>query len=838
MDRHLYSLLSTAVVTTLLATTAPTGATPPLATFRWQTVVNKNDLMPNSTIGKTFNSFNQPSVNAEGLVVFRARSRGGQQGGGPPTRGIFTRDMATGGTITTITGGGTLVPEPNNILQGPEDPLTTFIEFPSIPRIGIWSRAIATRGNHPPVWEYLEGGTETRAGTSGIYVSDGTVLITGASKLGAVPSDSPSVSRFDFAMFSVPGITPAIPFDVFPGTPAITDDGTIVFKGNYTDGLARKTGVFYRQLAREPAGGAAYVQLVANSDTEVPNPGACPNGTTFGSTAPPSAASGTMVFVGLDNEDDPTCGGIYLAPLEPQPPLTKLVGVGSEVPGVPNQSFTLLGEGLSYDGRFVGFWGAWGTETRIRALACPTEGNRERLEFCEGRFPDGFEAEVPRHQGIFVHDTWTGQTRMVARTGDRFDDFVFWNFSGRVPGAEGEDDGELARWRSSAFVAVSGRGGTVRVAFKASTGEASGIYLVRRPGHSRIVTLVDTMTPAEVLDPEAPAGALITELALERDGFRGRWLVISARTGEEDEEDSMAGIYLTIPERRTPGDFDGDSKADLAVFRPSTGEWFVSGSARGFPGPVAFGAPALGDIPVPADYDGDDKTDLAVFRRSTGEWFVFGSATGFPGPVPFGAPALGDMPVPADYDGDDKTDVAVFRQSTGEWFVLGSATGFSGPVPLGAPGLGDRPVPADYDGDGKADLAVFRTSTGEWFVFGSATGFPGAVPLGAPGLGDVPVPADYDGDGKTDLAVYRGPTGEWFVFGSATGYPGAELFRAAGEIPVPGDYDGDGKVDYAVYRTATAQFFIDGTAMGYIGPIPFGAPGLGDIPVNRPAALR
>jgi hypothetical protein len=46
---------------------------------------------------------------------------------------------------------------------------------------------------------------------------------------------------------------------------------------------------------------------------------------------------------------------------------------------------------------------------------------------------------------------------------------------------------------------------------------------------------------------------------------------------------------------------------------------------------------------VPGDYDADDRADLAVFRPSTAEWFVFGSATGFPGAVPFGAP--GDIPV-------------------------------------------------------------------------------------------------------------------------------------------------------------------------------------------------
>lgn len=547
MDPHLRLLVSAALASTLVATAAPSGAAPPPDRYRWQTVVNRNDSMPNSPTGRTFNSFNQPSVNQAGLVVLRARSRGGQQGGGPPTRGIFVRDMRRGDAIRTVAGGETPVPEPSNILQPPDDVPPTFNEFPSIPRVGLRSDSVATRGNHTPVWEYeLEDGSETRAGTTGVYVElEGSGLVTGASKLGAVPPDPP----FDFEIFSVPGIHPPIPFDVFPGAPAITDEGTIAFKGNYTEGLA-KTGVFYRELEAGPAGGPASVEPVASSDTEIPSPGACAEGTTFGSTAPPSAAEGTLVFLGLDDEESPSCGAIYRAPLEPAPALTPLVGLGSAVPGVRGATFTRLGEALSYDGRFVAFWGAWGSETRTRLLDCPTEGNRRRIEFCEEQFPDGFEAEVPVHQGIFVHDTRRKRTRMIARTGDRFDDFVYWNFSGRVPGTDGEEDGEPARWRSSAFVAAASRGGAaVRVAFEARRGETDGIHLGRAPGRAPVRTLVDTTTEGRELDPEAPAGSRITELGLERDGFRGRWLAISAKMGEEGEEEDegMAGIYLTTP---------------------------------------------------------------------------------------------------------------------------------------------------------------------------------------------------------------------------------------------------------------------------------------------------
>jgi hypothetical protein len=157
---------------------------------------------------------------------------------------------------------------------------------------------------------------------------------------------------------------------------------------------------------------------------------------------------------------------------------------------------------------------------------------------------------VPVRQGVFVHDTVTGKAWQVAKTGSQFNDFLFWAYSGRTPcrssgghGEEGgEDDGEFVRWRSSAFVAVSG----IRTAFKAAGRNGIGIYLFDQE-NQEIVTVADTRMAGPVLDPMAPAGSVITELGLEREGLRGRWLVISAKMGIAGgtEEDGMAGIYLT-----------------------------------------------------------------------------------------------------------------------------------------------------------------------------------------------------------------------------------------------------------------------------------------------------
>jgi hypothetical protein len=347
------------------------------------------------------------------------------------------------------------------------------------------------------------------------------------------------------------------------------------------------------------AGGQEPIALIANSDTAVPNPGACAPGTTFGSTAPPSAAGSHMVFVGFDNEDDPTCGGVYRAELTQPPVIETLVGLETRVPGQGAQRFTQLGEGLSFDGRLVGFWGAWGAETRTVRLYCPTEGNRVRRLFCNsqpdpetGEIPGGGdpnsvcddlsdpmwpicyqEKAVPVNQGIFVYDTRAAapglRLRLLARAGrgGRFDDFVYWNYSGAPPGAgESEGDAEPPRFRSSAFLAVSAADAKalMRVAFLARQGELDpvtnayvepmdGIYLATGPGQGTIKALLETGMDGSLLDPEAvwdddenpatPDVPLpIASLALERDAFRADWLAITASMGVE--EAGWAGIYL------------------------------------------------------------------------------------------------------------------------------------------------------------------------------------------------------------------------------------------------------------------------------------------------------
>jgi hypothetical protein len=271
------------------------------------------------------------------------------------------------------------------------------------------------------------------------------------------------------------------------------------------------------------------------------------------------------------------------------------------------------------------------------------------------------------------------------------------------------------------------------------------------------------------------------------------------------------------------GDFDGDGKVEISVFRPSSGTWYIRYTGTPTTDALVWGGGD--DIPVPGDYDGDGRIDIAVFRPSTGTWYIRYTSTVLTGALVWGG--AGDIPVPADFDGDGKTDIAIFRPSTGTWYIRYTATPTSAALVWG--GGGDVPVPVDFDGDGKAEIAVFRPSTGTWYIRYTATPTSAALVWG--GGGDVPVAADFDGDGKAEIAVFRPSTGTWYIRYTATPTSAALVWGGGGDVPVAGDFDGDGKAEIAVFRPSTGTWYIRYTATPTSAALVWG--GGGDIPILR-----
>ena len=107
--KSLYLLVAVAVVT------GTAVADEKESVFQWNTVINNDDFIPFAQ-GRTFNSYNPPSVNTKGMVVVRARSRGGPPLG-PATHGIYMRDMGQANSdIVRVLDRTTFVPEFFSIL--------------------------------------------------------------------------------------------------------------------------------------------------------------------------------------------------------------------------------------------------------------------------------------------------------------------------------------------------------------------------------------------------------------------------------------------------------------------------------------------------------------------------------------------------------------------------------------------------------------------------------------------------------------------------------------------------------------------------------------------------
>ena len=202
-------------------------------TYEWYTVANNGDLMPTDSSGdcgschdgmagsgepaaegtKRFNSYNQPAISKQGVVVFRARSRGGEGGGpgqGEPERGIYMRNLAEQGPLFV----GVPAPRHGAAAEQHHDRERTISSHRSTSSRRCRastpdptrSRRAGSRRRCGPIM--LPDGTETRTGTAGVYTSSGHgTPTTGASMLGDVYEGG--VQTFPYFQVPVHGAVPA-----------------------------------------------------------------------------------------------------------------------------------------------------------------------------------------------------------------------------------------------------------------------------------------------------------------------------------------------------------------------------------------------------------------------------------------------------------------------------------------------------------------------------------------------------------------------------------------------------------------------------------------------------
>ena len=230
----------------------------------------------------------------------------------------------------------------------------------------------------------------------------------------------------------------------------------------------------------------------------------------------------------------------------------------------------------------------------------------------------------------------------------------------------------------------------------------------------------------------------------------------------------------------SPGDFDGDGKADLMYRRYSDQHLFlVRGDGAG--GWLNAGASVdLGGFSAAAsifshgDFDGDGKPDVLWRRTSDGTmWLIAGNGVGrwkTAVSVQIGIFASADLVFsPGDFDGDGKMDVLWRKAADGTlWLITGNGTGgwktgTSTQIGTGWNSMDAIMSPGDFNGDGHSDVLVRNATSHILFMFkGNGTGgwISGTATQIMAGFATPDIVfsgGDHNGDGKADV-LWRDPT--------------------------------------------------------------------------------
>jgi hypothetical protein len=286
-----------------------------------------------------------------------------------------------------------------------------------------------------------------------------------------------------------------------------------------------------------------------------------------------------------------------------------------------------------------------------------------------------------------------------------------------------------------------------------------------------------------------------TDIRVYRPADNGVYILNSKSNGISFNS-FVGGVSLNS----TNDDFDGDGRGDLVTFVAdgTIRVWRILQTATNTVRQVSWGSTAATDQVVPADYDGDGKADVAIYRRGEGIWYIIRSSDNQTQAEVFGL-GPNDIANVGDFDKDGKNDLTVIRGTTSglAWFTRRSSDGatqtiFWGGAPAPASEFIFPSAQIDVDGDGRQDHLVMRDPNGgttpgaevTFYALRSSDNQPFVLQWGLDT--DTRLFGDYDGDGKTDFVSRRTENGlyVWYIYQSSTGQGRAVTFGSTGDLLV------------------------------------------------------